>query len=162
MRTPNRFVARVYTQTIFVWIFTASISFAQGNTPVETGWGVTCLSDRVCELKNEIVSGTSIAARISIFHIRGHTWLQYTIPLGVDIERGIQLSIDSGAKFETILSSCTAYGCTGRLDLTPVIVENMKQGNELQLFFVRPSVQRVLLITFTLSGFTAGFVDLTE
>jgi invasion protein IalB len=155
-------MTRVFIQTVFIWVFTASFSFAQGNTPVEAGWGVTCLSDRVCELKNEIISGTTVAAITSIFHVRGYTWLQYTIPLGVDIEHGIQLSIDDDEKFETILSSCTVYGCTGRLDLTPEIIERMKQGSALKLFFVRPSVQRVLLITFTLSGFIAGFEELTE
>lgn len=162
MITLTRFVTCVCIKTVFLWVLTASFSLAQENTPVEAGWGVTCLTDRVCELKTEIVSGATIAARVSIIHVRGDLWLQYTIPLGVDLERGIQLSIDDGEKFETTMSSCTSYGCTGRLDLTPEIIESMKQGNALRIFFVRPSVQRIFLIPFKLEGFTAGFEELTE
>ncbi|WP_175502277.1 invasion associated locus B family protein [Aliiroseovarius crassostreae] len=157
-----RFVTYICTQTIFVWVLTAGLSLAQEKAPAEAGWGVTCLTDRVCELKTEIVSGATVAARVSIIHVRGEFWLQYTIPLGVDLRRGIQLSIDDGESFETTITSCTAYGCTGRLDLTPEIIESMQQGNILRIFFVRPSVQRVFLIPFSLVGFTAGFVGLTE
>jgi invasion protein IalB len=142
-------------------VFVDSSAIAQNAPPQETGWSTSCLSDQVCELKTEINSGGNVAARISVFNIRGMFFFQYTIPLGVDIKQGIFIKIDEeGQPITTRLSNCTGNGCTGSFELTTPVIQSMKQGNNLAILFSSPTTQDSFAITFSLSGFTANFAKI--
>lgn len=152
----------LYAASVISWGLASGVVSAQQVSNTETSWDVICLADQVCELKNEILRDTHVAARVSVFHIRGYFLLQYTVPPGIDIQRGISISLDDGEYHPTIISNCTVYGCTGHLDLTSEHIKNMKSGNKLQISFVSPSNQDSYVITFSLSGFTEAFKKLTS
>lgn len=141
----------------YFWSFEA---MAQQSTLQSTGWSNECLTTRVCELKSEILSDSSVAARLSVFNIRGQFFLQYTIPLGVDISRGIQLAIDNQPPVLTRLTSCTEFGCTGTADINPDFIQSMKQGIDLNVLFTGADTQDTFAISFSLSGFTASYNEL--
>jgi invasion protein IalB len=154
---------RSYIFTTFIWVLSLSSAHAQ-NTPtkeiVETGWVASCMSNRVCELKYEISQNAQVAAAVSVFNIRQDFWLQYTIPLGIDLTQGIYIAIDENPNMATLVSSCSVYGCIGKLDLTPSIIAGMKQGESLYIRFINSSTQEQFSITMNLSGFTSGFDDI--
>lgn len=162
MKNPFHFLLHVSTQAILVWTLTADAAHSQESSTTEVGWDVTCLTDRVCELKTEITQNNIVAARVSVFRARGHYWLQYTIPLGVDLKRGVQIAIDEKVKIPTTLDNCTIFGCTGQMDLGPDVVDSLKEGSALNIYFVNPTVQETFVIQFSLTGFTSGFRELTQ
>jgi len=137
-------------------------SYAQEAENAPSNWNVSCLSIQVCELKTEIVRDNLVLARVSIFRMRGYFWLQYTVPPGIDIIRGISIAVDDDEATNTLISNCTNMGCTGHLDLMPRLISRMKSGGALKLFFVNPSNHIPLVIPFSLSGFTRGFDELIQ
>lgn len=141
------------------WSFEA---MAQQSTLQSTGWSNECLTARVCELRSEILSDSSVAARLSVFNLRGQFILQYTIPLGVDISRGIQIAIDGEQPIPTRLINCTGSGCIGTIDLNPDFIQSMKQGINLNILFTGADTQDTFAISFSLSGFTVSFTELVK
>lgn len=144
-------------------LFLHSGAIAQNAPSQETGWSTSCLSDQVCELKSEIKSSDIVAARISVFNIRGIFFFQYTIPLGIDIKQGIFIKIDDeGHHITTRVLSCTGNGCTGSLELTTPVIQSMKRGANLAILFSSPTTQDSFAINFSLSGFSAGFAEIVS
>lgn len=142
--------------------FVGSDIIAQNAPPQEAGWSAACLSDRVCELKSEISSSGRVAARVSVFNIRGYFFFQYTIPLGVDLTQGVFVRVDEEQNIPTEVSSCSGNGCTGTFDLTSPMIQSMKRGSNLAIHFTSPINQDTFAITFSLSGFTARFADIID
>jgi invasion protein IalB len=103
-----------------------------------------------------------VATRISVFDLHGYFWLQYIIRPGIDLIQGISIAVDDGEATNTIISTCKGSGCTGRMDLTPDLITNMKSGENLRLFFISPDNYETFVIDFSLSGFTLGFSELTQ
>lgn len=152
--------AFAYTVIMSVSLILATACTAQQVTSEATGWSYACLTQGLCELKAEIRANNTVAARISVIYIRDRFILQYTIPLGVDFARGVEIAIDEEPRIPTNLISCSVVGCTGDIDLNPDIIQTMKKGSELKILFARASSQDTFAITFSLVGFTAGFSGL--
>lgn len=136
-------------------------AYAQDAENAAPAWGSNCISPQVCELKSEILQDTYVAARVSIFHIRGYYFLQYTIPISVDLVQGVAIAIDDGQPMATTLSSCSAIGCVGTMPATPSLIRNMKTGQSLKVQFVAPNTKNLLEIGFSLLGFTKAFDQIT-
>ena len=143
--------------TIAITSFISSNVLAQDTPPQETGWSTSCLSERVCEVKSEITANDIVAARASVFNIRGRFIFQYTIPLGIDLTQGIFIRIDENQSIDTELLECSSAGCSGTLELTSPVIQSMKNGTALQIGFTNSADQDTYIINFSLIGFTDGF-----
>ena len=137
-----------------------TIAGAQQNGPQTTPWTTSCLERQVCELKSEILAGGGVAARASVVNLRGQFLLQYTLPLGIDVRRPVLIRIDNDEPITTELIHCSGTGCTGAADVTGELIQSLKRGTNLSFVFQNPRNQDSLAITFSLSGFTAGYNEL--
>ena len=144
-----------------ILISIAPPAIAQQATIQETGWGVSCLEPGFCELKNEIIAGGDVAARMSVIKHRGEFLLRYTIPLGVDFTVPVQLKVDEGTPIESEILNCTFEGCFGSATMTSDILQAMKQGQTLFAIFRSPQTMDILVISFGLAGFTAKYAEMT-
>lgn len=145
----------------------SSFTFLAGQASAQaeisnSGWSVDCLSPRFCEMKYEIRQGDAVAATFSVVHVRGQMFLQYEIPLGIDLTRGVTIGIDAEPPVETELLNCTGFGCVGTAPMTSKLVDDMKRGSSLQLVFSNPNSRDVLAIPVSLAGTAAAFQELSS
>lgn len=145
---------------LLLGLFSTTGAIAQDEGLRQTGWSTSCLSPRVCEMKSEILSGGLTAAHASVFNLRGRYLFQYTIPLGPDLTQGIRIRIDQEPTVETHILNCTGAGCTGTVELTSALIQDMKKGGDLHILFSNALNQDSFAITFDLGGFTVAFNDL--
>lgn len=157
--TKLGFIVKILCRIIILFYFftLASFSFAQDTSGEEKDWQVACMPQSFCELKQVIIHQDRVAASVSILNAGNHVWLQYLIPIGINIEHGIQLSVDAGTPINTTISNCTITGCAGYLDLTPELLAEMKKGFSLNITFLNPTVYEWFTIQFNLSGFASAF-----
>lgn len=134
-----------------------SVSSHAKDTIKTSKWYVKCLDDGVCELTTTISSNKHVAARLSVFNLRGHFLFQYVLPSGVDFTQGVSLVIDDQLPIATNILNCGRFGCLGTANLTSELVQLMKKGKQMQIVFYSPNNQDKFVINFSLSGFTAGF-----
>ncbi len=89
----------------------------------------------------------------------GKPGLFATVPLGVSLPPGVQLSVDGGAPVSFGYSHCNNQGCLAALALTDALIAKLKAGNNAVVTFYTGS-QKPVSITVSLQGFTAGFNSL--
>jgi invasion protein IalB len=86
----------------------------------------------------------------------GSPGLFATVPLGVSLPHGLQISVDGGEAVSFGYSHCNNQGCLGALALSDQLIAEMKAGKQALVTFHSGSRQPVS-IGVSLSGFTAGF-----
>ena len=86
----------------------------------------------------------------------GEPGLFATVPLGVSLPQGLQISVDGGEAVRFGYSHCNKQGCLGALALSESLVASMKAGKEARITFYSGSQQPVS-IGVSLMGFTAAF-----
>ncbi len=86
----------------------------------------------------------------------GKPGLFATVPLGVSLPQGLQISVDGGEAVSFGYSHCNNQGCLGALALSDQLIAEMKAGKQ-ALITVHSGSQQPVSITVSLSGFTAGF-----
>ena len=91
----------------------------------------------------------------------GEPGLFATVPLGVSLPPGVQLSIDGDAPVSFGYSHCSNQGCLAALALTGALIAKLKAGNSAVVTFYTGS-HKPVSITVSLQGFTAGFNSLRK
>lgn len=140
----------------------AAPAVSQESGPQAPEWAAQCLDTRVCEMRSEIIANNNVAARLSVLNYRGRFMVQYTIPLGVDIDQGVFLQVDENAPIEAAVDSCAGNGCTGTIGLNTPIIQSMKAGSNVVILFSSSVNQDSFAITFSLRGFTARFNEIVN
>jgi invasion protein IalB len=79
-----------------------------------------------------------------------------TVPLGVTLPPGLEISIDEQAITRAPFFQCAQNGCQSRLPLNDELLAKMRAGQSGTVAFADGN-GRVIPIPFSLQGFTAGF-----
>lgn len=79
-----------------------------------------------------------------------------TVPLGVSLPQGVQMSVDGGDAVRFGYNQCSRQGCLGALALSDELIARMKAGKQALITFYS-GAQQPLSLSISLQGFTAGF-----
>lgn len=82
-----------------------------------------------------------------------------TMPLGISLPMGADISVDGGAPESVVIERCDATGCIGALALSDGFIADLKRGREARIGFHDASRRRIA-VPLSLLGFTAGFNSL--
>jgi len=78
------------------------------------------------------------------------------VPFGLDLSKGVSLSIDGGERWNLPFRTCQNFGCVVRLALSGEIVERMQEGGKLNVTLYTLQDSGTLDIPVSLAGFTAA------
>jgi invasion protein IalB len=79
-----------------------------------------------------------------------------TMPLGISLPPGADISVDGGTPEDIVIERCDANGCVGAVALSDQLVAALKRGREARISFHDASRRRIA-VPVSLLGFTAGF-----
>jgi invasion protein IalB len=122
---------------------------ADANAVVDDGWNERCVSkDKKADKKNcevftrlEMKTSNMRVAEVAIGFPQDKTLPAGTargviiLPLGVMLEPGATMSIDTGKPFGFKSRFCTQSGCFSFVNLNKDIINSMKTGKDLNVFF---------------------------
>ncbi|MGR3616204.1 MAG: invasion associated locus B family protein [Paracoccaceae bacterium] len=113
---------------------------AQQQSVGSTGWSVQCntVADQLqCSALNSIVAtpGNQLILRVSIQVAAdgGDHNLIVQLPLGLDLPKGIDLSVDEGASTHFEINTCIQAGCFVTHSLEETTLSDMKAGETLAI-----------------------------
>ncbi len=105
----------------------------------------------------ENVRDNAVRSKILIYRVGDAIILEYTIPLGIDIRRGVNLVVDRTQTIPTDILTCRAAGCVGFQVVSNRLLQTLAAGGELDIAYVSADTNRNLRETFSLVGFTRSF-----
>lgn len=120
-------------------------------------WQVACTPEGACQMTYENRRGDKVRSKILIYRVGDAIILEYTIPLGIDIRRGVKLVIDRSQSIPTDILTCRADGCVGFQVVNNSILQTLAAGSELDVAYVSADTNRNMRETFSLVGFTRSF-----
>lgn len=120
-------------------------------------WQVACTPEKVCQMTYENLQGDAVRSKILIYRVGDAIILEYTIPLGIDIRRGVNLVVDRTQSIPTDILTCRANGCVGFQVISNRLLQTLAAGSELDVAYVSADTNRDLRETFSLVGFTRSF-----
>ena len=138
-------------------LFVAGAAAAQQDWSRLNQWQVACTPEGACQMTNENRRGDRIRSKILIYRVVDAIILEYTIPLGIDIRRGVNLVVDRKRSIPTDILTCRADGCVGFQVINNSILQSLAAGSELDVAYVSADTNRNLRETFSLVGFTRSF-----
>lgn len=127
-----------------------------------SGWIKVCqrAGDREgCVVQQEIYGESGgFLASVAIQMVTGEARRRVvmTLPFGLWIEDGVQVRVDQRPPIPAPFGTCLANGCFAAVDLTPELLQNLRQGQRLTLA-VRPPDASIVNIPFALTNFAAIF-----
>lgn len=154
---------------------------AQEETPLEpaaeappanqvlTGWNKFCNPDPISEEEGCIVvfrayQEDQMIGQISLSYLISdpdNIVLSITVPIGVLLEPGIQLTVDDGEAANAPYVICDPTFCYSESNVDPSFVNTLKAGGELTVSFLIPDFEnggaQQLDLPITLIGFTAAY-----
>ncbi len=145
-------------------------SFAQENEQKFKDWSARCEKPKGAEHESCFIFQRLVTKKddgfVPVLHVLvgyitrdGEPGLFATVPLGVSLPPGVQLSVDGDAPVSFGYSHCSNQGCLAALALSDALIAKMKAGNQAVVTFHTGS-QKPVSITVSLRGFTAGFNSL--
>jgi len=136
----------------------ATSAGAQQAPPIEkSGWRLNCVADGKCELASTQKGHGKLITRLLIYKVGKQTVMEYLVPLGVNLQKGIVVQIDGKWTFPTLALYCNAPGCVGYASLSQEVVRQMKRGALLKLVFSPRGSSQYLAFDYSLEGFTAQY-----
>lgn len=79
------------------------------------------------------------------------------VPFGLDIGKGISLSIDGGPRWNLPMRTCQNFGCVVPVTVGPEMVEQLKKSGAIQITLYTLDGGKTLEVPVSLAGFTAAF-----
>ncbi|MEM6587021.1 MAG: invasion associated locus B family protein [Pseudomonadota bacterium] len=79
------------------------------------------------------------------------------IPFGMDINKGVSMSIDGGARFNLPYRTCQSFGCVVPINFSGPAVEAMKKGETVEVTIYTLEGGSSFNLPVSLRGFTAAF-----
>ena len=145
-------------------------AYTQENGQKFKDWSARCETPRGAERESCYIFQRLVTKKddgfVPVLHVLvgyltpdGEPGLFATVPLGVSLPPGVQLSVDGGAPVSFGYSHCSNQGCLAALALTDALIAKLKAGNNAVVTFYTGS-RKPVSITVSLQGFTAGFNSL--
>ncbi len=78
-------------------------------------------------------------------------------PFGLDISKGVSLSIDGGERWNLPFRTCQSFGCVVRMNIGSELVERLKKGGALDVYLYTLEGAGSLNVEVSLSGFSAAY-----
>lgn len=131
---------------------------AQQQALVEmSGWRLNCAAEGKCELGFTQIKDGRLVTRLLIYKVGKKTVMEYLVPLGVNLQKGILLQIDGRQAFPTQSLYCEAPGCVGFTPLSPDLLAQLKRGALLKLAFYPHAGSSFYAFNYALDGFAAQY-----
>lgn len=121
---------------------------------IDSGWNMRCNTKKpeknACEVFKKLSQGEN-GPRIAEFAI-GFPKDQdaasgvIILPLGILLEKGISMQVDSGKPYVFQIRYCTNAGCFSYVSLKPALLDEIKKGKKLNFAFKTSEGQKVNLI----------------
>ncbi|MDR7033606.1 invasion associated locus B family protein [Mesorhizobium sp. BE184] len=133
-------------------------AFAQQEPLAEkSGWRLNCAADGKCELGFTQTNSGQLVTRLLIYKVGKKIVVEYLVPLGVNLQKGILLQIDGKPAFPTQSLYCEAPGCVGFAPLSPDLLAQLKRGAQLKLAFSPHAGSTFYAFDYPLDGFSAQY-----
>ncbi|MEM8695468.1 MAG: invasion associated locus B family protein [Pseudomonadota bacterium] len=129
---------------------------ASGQQVPGTGWQVSCVRGD-CNMNYTISNDQGIVTNLNIYMVGGVPVLEYLIPLGVGVERGVILQIDGQQAFRTQLLVCRPNGCSGFVRLESDLLTRLQRGGVLRVAFQNFADRQLYSFNFSLIGFSSRY-----
>lgn len=150
-------IRRILTIAAFISLPISNIAEAQQDWSRLNQWKVACTPEGVCQMTYENRIGDEVRSKILIYRVGDAIILEYTIPLGIDIRRGVNLVVDQTQSFPTDILTCRISGCVGFQVISNQLLQILADGGELDVTYVSADTNRKLRETFSLVGFVRSF-----
>jgi len=157
--------------TAFLFMFVAitayasvsQSSIAQTTEAPSVLWGVTCNNNAnpnqlTCTMSQTIFqngTGQRIISA-SVFKNSGTYGMLLSLPHGIDLTSGVDVSIDEGKAQKFAIQTSDANGAYSRFELTPKLISAMRNGNVLIVNILGAGGNPVRM-EMSLSGFSNSF-----
>lgn len=79
------------------------------------------------------------------------------LPFGVDVNKGVSMSIDGGARFNLAYRTCRTFGCVVPATFSSGAVQAMQQGSQIAVTIYTIDGENSFDVPVSLKGFTAAF-----
>jgi invasion protein IalB len=122
-------------------------------------WQILCAnsSDKVCHAMQVHEFENQVILQANIFYMGDKLYLQITLPLGVDLIKGVAIRIDNGNSVTYPFVSCFHPGCFVQVELNPVFAEALQAGQSAKISFERLGSEKRFSIDLSLSGSRKAF-----
>jgi len=120
-------------------------------------WQVACTPEGVCQMTNQNLVDGQIRSQVLLYRVGDAVVIEYTVPLGVDIRKGVKLVVDGRKSIPTDLLTCRPTGCVGFQVLNNRTLNMLAAGGELAVTYHSADDNRVQRETFSLVGFTRSY-----
>lgn len=126
-------------------------------------WVEVCISDegttrceaiQVLSLNQD--GETRPLLRSTLTQVQDNRFIEFALPLGMDLRSGLVLQIDEGDEINFGFSTCVPQGCAGVLPLNDDLFTALKAGNSARLGFRAFGNEQVQVLDISLSGLTAA------
>lgn len=131
-------------------------------TGPSSGWLKVCTAagdTEACVTQQDTYSDEGLLlAGVAVQEVRGNPRRRVimTLPHGLWIEDGVQLRVDQRAPIAARFDTCLTNGCFAAVNLTPELLQQMRQGQRLVLA-VRPPDGSIIHMVVPLTGFGAAY-----
>lgn len=102
-----------------------------------------------------------LSVRVGPLSGNGQPMLLVTVPLGVFLPAGIELSIDGANAKRVDYQFCNAEGCSAVIALSPGALERLKAGRQARVVF-EDARERPISVPVSLLGFTAAYAHISR
>ena len=151
----------------------AAFGFAGGVSAQDAGnvtasyqdWVVSCTEVEgvdTCAMAQQLAlndSDATLTLEISAAENGGATGIMI-LPFGLDVTKGISVSVDGGPRFNLPFRTCRQFGCVVQMSFDGNFADTMRQGIALQTTLYPVDSAPEINAPFSLSGFTEAFLDL--
>lgn len=141
----------------------ASAAFGQAVTTNrlagESIWSSVCPSDGACQLRAQLQTNGVLVSQVLIYDVGTETVLEYLVPLGPDLVRGVSLVVDGTRAANSIVLTCKDIGCIGYTPLSIDLLDSLRRGRTLALSFDGFDDGAPYAINYDLIGFTKAYND---
>ena len=130
-------------------------------------WTVACeklptSGEEICNIVQNVTNDSDkVVMQIAIGYRPKSEEVQalITLPLGVVLQPGIELTAGTAKPFRVPYSVCVQHGCVAITKLSDEVIKGMQAGSKGSVKFAAAR-QQVVEIPVSLSGFTAAFKSL--
>ena len=147
-------ISRILVFAVMLLAFQAVPTAAQQTLPSD--WQVSCRKGD-CNMSNTINNGQGIVTNLNIYMVGRTPVLEYLIPLGMGLERGVVLQIDGQQAFRTSLLTCRANGCSGFVKLEKRLLDRLLGGGVLRVAFQNFADRKYYSFNFGLRDFASRY-----
>ena len=131
-----------------------------------TGWVLQCdRNEKQCYIQQYIFAPESkmrfVGVSVGYFGPKENPRLLFSLPLGVLLAPGMGFDIDAGQKTKLPVRICITDGCKADMDLGEKLVTRLKQGKQMNVFFINGATQKTIKVVVSLQGFTRAYAALS-